>query len=251
MSSNRDHALRFIKHKEDVGHVFICEICGKKDMAFYGYLSHMRTHGLDKKGVYDRFHKLDGEGSCKVCGKETKFAPPFNKWGYHDLCNEHDKERRNERRKKTNRDRYGVDNVGQLKQVQQKKRETYKDRTGYANPLQNPLVIDRIKKTNKDRYGVKWSTQSDIVKDKIKKTFESKYTNGHPWKDPSIIEKRTQTLIDRYGVSNPMQSSVIRDKAFAKSREYFLIGSRKHLGNGQEAPRCEAKKTLKNGINYA
>lgn len=95
--------------------------------------------------------RYDGKDCCCKCQKlKTK-----------DICNK----------------RYGVDNVFQLKEIQDKTRQSLIDRYGYdCNVAHIPEIADKIKQVNLEKYGVEYSTQAIEVKRKMR---ESLYKNGN------------------------------------------------------------------------
>jgi hypothetical protein len=112
--------------------------------------------------------------------------------------------------KKTNLERYGVENPGQNKEVQEK-----------------------VKKTNIERYGVEHTFQSDNSKEKIRQTNIKKYGTENPFSSDIIKEKIKKTNLERYGVENPQQNSGVKKKAKQTSNEKYGVGhySQKNIGD--------------------
>jgi hypothetical protein len=93
----------------------------------------------------------------------------------------------NERRRKTNLDRYGVSNVGQIDAVKEHHKLFYQDQTKVAE------TVSKMQSTMLERYGVE-----------------------NPQQSPDLREKSKATLLERYGVDNPIKSDVISSKAIIK-----------------------------------
>lgn len=95
-----------------------------------------------------------------------------------------------ENQKKTNMERYGVENCAKLNINVEKSKRTCLERYGVERPLQNTDVLDKLKQTNIDRYGVEYAAQNK-----------------------QIQAKNIMTNVDRYGVEYPYQCDVILNKA--------------------------------------
>lgn len=91
-------------------------------------------------------------------------------------------------------DKYGVNNVGELKWVKEK-----------------------IKATNLERYGVECSFQVEKVKEKAKQTKLERYGDENYRND----EKIKQTCLERYGADNPFSSDAIREKIVKSNLETY------------------------------
>lgn len=166
---------------------------------------------------------------CDFCGDifETKFGS-VSKEKYHS-CGK--KQCRNEKRKKTCLEKYGVSHVKKdknivqkaintyhkhydteekKKEIQEKAKKTRKERTGYEYALQNPETKEKFKKTCLKKYGVENPNQSKEIKEKINDSIIKHFGEkgkGHK----SITEKRNKTNLEKYGAIN-----------YTASREYLL-----------------------------
>jgi hypothetical protein len=94
-----------------------------------------------------------------------------------------------ERRKKTNLNKYGVEHVMQLNETK-----------------------ERIKKINLNKYGVEHALQSKELKEKAKQTMLNRYGVEHALKYEEFKNKATNTIIEKFGVENVSQSNTIREK---------------------------------------
>lgn len=98
--------------------------------------------------------------------------------------------------KLNNLEKYGVENVFQLKSVKEKSR-----------------------KSVKEKYGVDYISQSSFIKDKIKDNNIKKYGKEHHLQDESILKKQIETNLERYGVKNISQDKNIKDKKIRTNLE--------------------------------
>jgi hypothetical protein len=58
-------------------------------------------------------------------------------------------------------DRYGVENISQLDEVKNKKKNTTRKNYGVDNPFQSEVIKEKIKSTNLEKYGVKSVMQTE------------------------------------------------------------------------------------------
>jgi len=75
----------------------------------------------------------------------------------------------------TNLERYGVEYPLQSEKIHNKTSKTYFEKTGFINPLGDPVIQERVKNSNLDKYGVKYPMQNKEVKEK---QMVSLYRNG-------------------------------------------------------------------------
>lgn len=93
------------------------------------------------------------------------------------------------KRKKNNVEKYGVENVFQIKEVKEK------------------III-----TNKEKYGVENISQLLEIQDKKRNTCKSKYGFEHHLQNKEILEKQKKTCLEKYGVDNISKLSNINNK---------------------------------------
>ena len=143
-----------------------------------------KRYNLSNKDCYDL---LFNEGKCKFCGSKARFIN-FKK-GYDDICNNKEcvRKRRHERTVKTNLEKYGVENVSQLKEIQERK-----------------------EKTLLEHYGVKDYLNSEFNK-------KNMYKNGvHVTMTPEAKEHRKQTLLKKYKTLDTFSLNNGRNKSNSK-----------------------------------
>jgi hypothetical protein len=176
-----------------------------------------------------------------------------------------------DKRKKTNLERYGVENTFQSEEKKEKSRKTNIKRYGVENPMQSEEIKERLrqsnleilgveyswqsedvkekaKQTNLERYGTEWATQSDIVKEKIKETNIERY-GGYTLQSEELRDKVRQTNLERYGVENPFQSEEIKEKIKQTNIERYGVENPMELDEIKE----KMKKTCmeRYGCEYA
>ena len=211
--------------KVDKTQKFRCPICNreyfKDDWAnIVGHLK--KKHNISSKEYYDKYLKKENEGTCKNCGKETRFLNISK--GYKETCsfactnilkygvdNPWKSEEIKEKIKQTNLDRYGVEFAAQSEQMKQAARKTFIEKYGVDNPWKAEEVKEKIKQTNLERRGVEYSSQDPSTREKYKETCKQRY-GGAGWASKELQEKVKQTSLENYGVEDPSHSKEAEEK---------------------------------------
>ena len=184
-----------------------CEYCGREFIA---------TNGMTKYCNDQHF------GTCVICGK--KF--PVKKDNLSEKC----------RPKTCSR---------QCSKILQNL--TYKERTGYDNPMQNPEVKQKIGETNLERYGVRHAAQAEEIKEKTRLTSRERYGCDYYLQTDEFREASEKTCLKKYGVSKIGQAKQVRDKIDDTCIERY--GSRSCFGNAEI--RKKAAATYESRTGYA
>lgn len=167
-----------------------CKICGKTYLSYACFGHHLKTHQLSSKEYFDKYLKGVNEGICVNCEKPTKFVCISIGYSKHCSvkCANNDPKVRQKITNSTRAtllDKYGVENVSQLEEVKEKKKQVFQDRYGVDNVFQLPNVIAN-------------SHSKEVVE--------------------AQKETRRKTLLEKYGVENTFQ---IRDsmlKIYGKNK---------------------------------
>jgi len=154
---------------------------------------------------------------CSSCNKETKFIS-FNK-GYNKYCSKKcvmsDKElikKRNKKSKKTNIEKYGVDNPMKSDIIKNKVKKTNIEKYGVDNPMKSDIIKNKVKKTNIEKYGEGCYLRTDEFKIKSKKANIEKYGSDHHMKNGDIINKIIKNNITKWGVDNYSKTDEFKSK---------------------------------------
>ena len=99
------------------------------------------------------------------------------------------KDQKTELRKRTTMQKYGVENISQLKEIKEKKKQTCLKHYGVDNPAKSDIVYDKIHETSLDRYGVDSPNKSIQKKEKIKRILLQKYGVENVMQIPEIYKK--------------------------------------------------------------
>ena len=122
---------------------------------------------------------------CSFCGiiKSVSYCD-YNKVTMNDTTKYFCKKCKNEKAKATNLEKYGVENVFQLKSVKEKIKETCLEKYGTEHHLQNGEILEKQQLTNQKKHGVnfipqlkKHTNKSYIKKAKLKHGSLYKYNH--------------------------------------------------------------------------
>ena len=195
---------------------FICEECGRTFVNVNGLAQHVNCYH-NTKDYYDKWLKEEGEGICKVCGKNTKF---ISLTGHYTLwCTKKCALiLRQISLEESNIKNFGVKNVFQLEECKEKSKQTLIKKFGVDNPRKSKFLQNKAKETCKERYN------------------DENYNNA---------EKAKQTCLEKYGVEHPMQLSEIKKKGKQTKKERH--GNENYV-NSEKTKRT--KKERYNNENY-
>ena len=118
-----------------------------------------------------------------------------------------------EKTKESMRLQFGVDNIFQLKEIQDKQRVTIKERYNVENISQLDKVKEKKKKTTLKNYGVTSPMRSDIIQERVKQACFDKYGVEHYTQTEEYKQRAKRTSLERYGTNYPMQSEIIKKKS--------------------------------------
>lgn len=172
-----------------------CPICGKE---------------FTPKTKLQKYCSTKHKIKCSVCGKDfNKESRSLIGQTFH-VCN--NEKCKLEKRKRTNLEKYGVENPIQLEEIRKKMEQTNVEKYGFKYPLQNKEILNKLKETNLKRYGFETSLQNEEVKEKSKKTNLERYGVESVFLLEENKEKRRQVMLDKYGVEYTFQRPDIQEK---------------------------------------
>lgn len=161
---------------------------------------------------------------CKDCMKVSR-AEKFKETYLHK-----DKEAILEKRKKTNTERYGVDNVSKMDAV--------KDKLRITTAATADIRLAKTKETNLRNYGIESTNSVQSIKDKKKTSLVERYGVDHQLKIPEVaarvakknsdnakvrLAKARETNLERYGCENPSSNLDVQNKRTRTMIERFSV----------------------------
>lgn len=157
-----------------------------------------------KKSAFDLYN---GRSGCPLCGKEA-------------LCqkNKANAKERLEKAKKTNLEKYGVENPYQSEEIKQKIKKTSIERHGGIG-FASKEISEKIAKTKEEKYGDSTFTN----REKCKQTVQERYGVDNVYASKEVLEKKKQSYLEHYGVDNPLKSKEIREKIKKTNKDKYGI----------------------------
>lgn len=150
--------------------------------------------------------------ACDKCGKEAYIT-------YQSYCNKIEEfgdytciECKGDHYKRHMMEKYGVENVSQLPEIKEKKRQSSLEKYGTECTLQSEEVKQKIYQTNHERYGCKTPMQNEEIKKKAKKTLEEKHGSLEQFFEHRN-ELAKETNLKKYGVEKPSTLDSVKQKA--------------------------------------
>jgi hypothetical protein len=152
------------------------------------------------------------------CGNPTRFNKKTKKWGKYcsPRCISNSPEVI-EKRKKTNLEKYGVENPAKSILSINKMKSTISNKTSEEKKEINL----RRQSTVKERYGVENIMQLDSTKESLKNTVFTLYGVDNAAKSTIVQKKIEETNIERYGVKAPAQNIEIKEKVKKTTQERY------------------------------
>jgi hypothetical protein len=152
------------------------------------------------------------------------------------------KECASEKRKRTNLERYGVENSAQSSSVRKKISELKNSRTqeevratqekmraslishyGVENPMQSEEIRKKTEDTLEKRYGSRNFGQGEKAREKARETNLKKYGFENSLQSPEVKEKIKETNLLKYGVENVLSSDEIRERIKKTNLEKYGV----------------------------
>ena len=174
-------------------------------------------------------------GICQNIHCENNFDCKFrNLIQFGALCNECFYKKRTDITKKSNKEKYGVEFVSQVKEFREKAEETMLEKYGVKYPTQSKELYDKMKHNNMEKYGCEHIMQNDNFKQKVKDTNKEKYGVECSLQGEEIKKKSKNTIIQKYGVEFVSQVPEIRQKAKNTTIERYGVEYATQSGVVQE-----------------
>lgn len=162
------------------------------------------------------FHNTKGVPSCKCCEKKVNFES-YN-YGYKTYCSKkcaaNDKELQ-EKKRKTNLEKYGSEYVGSSEVVRDKIKKTMIKKYGVENPMDVPKFVNKIKQTTFKKYGVENIMHLDEYKKKSMDTHIKNH-NGFILNKKEVREKRNSIMYERFRKKFSHKNIISNDNGILK-----------------------------------
>lgn len=156
--------------------------------------------------------------------------------------------RRTDKRKKTNLERYGSEYAINNEQIRKKRDQTNMERYGASTPLSIQEKREQGKITSLQKYGAENPAQSDIIKRKKINTIKNRYGVEHQMHSDEVKNKIKETNIERYGVENSMHSKDFVEKIKKTNMEKY--GAEYQIASEHTKNKSKQTTYEKHGVNH-
>lgn len=196
----------------------------EKHEDIYNYLINRYNDSKSiQETIYRIVNNIDIRPVCKTCGKPVEFncySRGFRTFCSNTSCIMKSKDIQ-DKIKNTLKERYGVEHQMQLKSVKDKIKKTCLEKYGVSSYTKTDEYLQKTKRTNIEKYGVEYTGQSDIVKQKSINTCLKKYGCKYSFQSDNNKEKTKETVIKKYGVDNPAKNEEIKNKIKETKQELY------------------------------
>lgn len=173
--------------------------------------SYIQVEAEHLKSTYSEKIKF----KCDYCGgiyeKIYKDLIRSRKENNKDCCNK--SECKVKKHNETVLNKYGVNNVMEIKETKDKIKHTCLEKYGEESHLKNKTIKDKIRNTCIEKYGCDNPMKNMDVKNKTYNTNIYKYGVKSPLQNIDIFKKMENTNIDKYGVKNVFQDISVKEKS--------------------------------------
>ena len=249
----------------------ICNICKKEFKSIDKLTEHLvKEHNCKSEDLYVYFNYSfeTGEAMCPLCGHKfvmTKRQIKSHAKGIskaigccakcsRDLIfliygNPSTRQEVKDKKKQTNLEKYGVENVFQLDSVKQKSKETNLKKYGVEYALQSNEVIQKSKETNLKKYGVEYVSQREDIKDRKKKKSLDKYGVENISQAQEVKDRKRDKSLEKYGTECTLQAPEVRNKIKETNLEKYGVENASQAEEVKE--KIKQTNLEKYGVEYA
>lgn len=192
-----------------------CKICDLECKSFPTLFSHLkRQHNLTNQEYYDKFFKKENEEFCNNpnCNNRVKYLGITLGYRQYCSCSCSMSDPENQKQHKlTCLAKYGAENPSQVKEIQNKKEQTFLKKYGRTCNLGDPE--NRKKQETTRRAKNHGNYHSDEAREKFRKNLSNR-------------EKIKATNIKNHGYANPFQWPEIKEK-IAETNQRFHFNTSK------------------------
>jgi len=164
--------------------------------------------------IYCILNDIKTQPLCENCKSQKVKFKSFSK-GYNKNCSlkcSQNNPTTKQKIQSTFKKKYGVDNISQLDNIKEKKKETLIKNYNVTAALKSDIIKNKMKNTIKKKYNIDNISQLDSIKEKKKETLIKNYNVTAALKSDIIKNKMKKTIKEKYGVDNISQLDNIKEK---------------------------------------
>jgi hypothetical protein len=138
---------------------------------------------------------------------------------------------------------YGVEHTLQSEELKGKAKDTVRDKYGVDNASKSKEVKEKRKATNRERFGADTFFGSEFGKEAVKEVISNKYKDVHFNATEAVAKKRKQTCLSRYGVESYLQTLEMDTRKRSTYQSKYGVSWITQLPEIKEAVKVNRKKT--------
>jgi hypothetical protein len=244
---NSEREISYKKYNENVsrGGLFSCSPkCGiekskKSNLEKWGSEYVLKSEHFKKKSKKTLLEKWDVEHvshikevSEKKSNKMKLISDEVSKRfiEYYSNLSEEEQKEINEKRKKTNISKWGVEIISQNIEIKEKVKNKVNEKYG-GFTFQSEELTKKAHKTNLEKWGVENPSKCEEVKEKSKKTSLEKWGFEYPSQSDIVKNKVKDSLLKKFEEENIMFSVEFRSKFNISKNPNFIkyLGDRNYI----------------------
>lgn len=229
---NHDYILKKVLFRKD-GHIEsnrLRKITLKKYPNILNYLIFRfnDSHSIKESIARIKFN-IKVKPICPICGNPVNYCKiSNNRIIWTQFCSKKCSYiGKVEIRKKTNLEKYGVENPAQNKEIKEKIKKTNLKKYGVSCVFKNEKIKERIKETNITKYGTESCLQNKDIYNKTIQTLKDRYGVKHALENRKILEKAQNTTLKHYGVKTVFKLKEIQEKTKTKEAKDKIIETKR------------------------
>jgi len=125
--------------------------------------------------------------------------------------------------KKTNMEKYGAESYTSSDDFLKKRETTMMSKYGVTNPMKSTVLKKKFIASFEKKYGVTNPMQLDFVKKKVIKSYIKNFNVSNPMKTEQVRLKTKLTNLEKYGVEYPQQNKEIQLKTKLTNLEKYGV----------------------------
>ena len=246
-NKNRKYNYDYLLSKINVN--LLLEDYAKKQLNAHFIIKGICNNINCKNAFEKKMCQLEKNTHCKDCntkiGIEKSKKTNLEKYGVENPFQNNEIK---QKIKNANLEKYGVENPSQNDNIKQLKKDTCLKNYGVDHPAQNKEIQNKMKTTNIERFGVEHPLQNEEIQNKIKNTNMKRYGVEHPAQNVEIQNKMKNTNLERFGVEHPLQNEEIQNKIKNTNMERY--GVERPLQNEEIQNKMKIKSFEKYGVSH-
>jgi hypothetical protein len=232
-----------------------CQVCLNEDKEHFRKKTlayHLKKHDLTKEEYKEAFpdHEVKRDKTKKTIQKRNKKASQealkhqYTEDGTHVTQTEEAKRKR----RQTNKERYGHENVFGGDQGKKRAQKGMLEKHGVTNPQKDPEIREKTEETMREEYDhdEDYFVQSDEFKEKARETCQENWDADHHMKSDEFLEKYQEKIREEYGEDSVLAVPEIYEKSYQSNVENH--GGEHHTQTQEHQRKIIRESLIKYGV---